>query len=83
MPVHTIVWAKELYKLLFHSKVEESMLYEDPSGEEPSTYMASVEGLRKLLEGGSLEGEETPSLSKAVEDLLDKLYVAEIQKQLG
>jgi ubiquitin-like 1-activating enzyme E1 B len=28
-PVHCIVWAKELYKLLFGSTVEESMLYED------------------------------------------------------
>jgi ubiquitin-like 1-activating enzyme E1 B len=31
-PVHCIVWAKELYKLLFHSKVEESMLYEPDEG---------------------------------------------------
>ena len=29
MPVHCIVWAKELYKLLFGDKVEESMLFED------------------------------------------------------
>ena len=43
MPVHTIVWAKELYKLLFADKLEESMLYEDPQGEEPSTYMGAVE----------------------------------------
>ncbi len=28
-PVHCIVWAKELYKLLFGPKVEESMLFED------------------------------------------------------
>eukprot|EP00957_Ditylum_brightwellii_P140175 10681107-Ditylum_brightwellii.AAC.1 len=28
-PVHTIVWAKELWKLLFGSKVEDSMLFED------------------------------------------------------
>jgi ubiquitin-like 1-activating enzyme E1 B len=28
-PVHCIVWAKELYKLLFGNAVEESMLYED------------------------------------------------------
>jgi ubiquitin-like 1-activating enzyme E1 B len=35
-PVHTIVWAKECYKLLFHDKVQESMLYEDentPNGD--------------------------------------------------
>jgi len=30
MPVHTIVWAKELFKLMFHEKPELSMLYEDP-----------------------------------------------------
>ena len=28
MPVHTIVWAKECYKLLFHPKLQESLLYE-------------------------------------------------------
>jgi ubiquitin-like 1-activating enzyme E1 B len=31
MPVHTIVWAKELFKLLFHEKPDQSMLYEDPN----------------------------------------------------
>ena len=31
MAVHTIVWAKELFKLLFDEKPELSMLYEDPS----------------------------------------------------
>ena len=49
MPVHTIVWAKELYKLLF-GVVEESMLFEDLNGEEPSTYMAAVMKYRFLLE---------------------------------
>jgi ubiquitin-like 1-activating enzyme E1 B len=78
MPVHTIVWAKELYKLLFHSKVEESMLYEDPQGEEPSTYMDSVFHLRKIVKTNV--GKE--ELKVAVGDLLDKLYIAEIQKQL-
>ena len=29
LPVHCIVWAKELYGLLFGEKVEESMLFED------------------------------------------------------
>lgn len=29
MPVHCIVWGKELYKLCFGPKVEESMLFED------------------------------------------------------
>ena len=30
-PVHCIVWAKEMYKLIFGDKVEDSMLYEDDS----------------------------------------------------
>mmetsp|Transcript_10799 Transcript_10799/g.15229 ORF Transcript_10799/g.15229 Transcript_10799/m.15229 type:complete len:698 (-) Transcript_10799:169-2262(-) len=30
-PVHCIVWAKELYKLIFGDKIEESMLFEDDS----------------------------------------------------
>ena len=81
MPVHTIVWAKELYKLLFHNKVEESMLYEDPQGEEPSTYMGSVLNVRDLLKtlGGKKEEE---LLTVAVGKLLENLYGAEIQKQL-
>ncbi|KAL7506095.1 hypothetical protein ACHAXN_003439 [Cyclotella atomus] len=29
MPVHCVVWGKELYKLCFGGKVEESMLFED------------------------------------------------------
>lgn len=78
MPVHTIVWAKELYKLLFHSKVEESMLYEDPSGEEPSTYMEAVTDLRTKLSNNA----SGPELSEAIANLLEKLYIAEIQKQL-
>lgn len=80
MPVHTIVWAKELYKLIFHNKVEESMLYEDPEGEEPSTYMDSVFKLRELIkkEGGAPEDE----LTLVVGELLEKIHGTEIQKQL-
>jgi ubiquitin-like 1-activating enzyme E1 B len=36
-PVHTIVWAKECYKLLFYPKVEESMLYEAVNADEISS----------------------------------------------
>ncbi|KAF0716775.1 Aste57867_2671 [Aphanomyces stellatus] len=39
--VHCIVWAKECYKLLF-GKMEESMLWEDPTIEEKSAYMTEV-----------------------------------------
>ena len=63
-PVHCIVWAKELYKLLFGPKVEESMLYEgagaeeltedDPAsettnGSSNSTYMSAVHAFRSLI----------------------------------
>ena len=40
-PVHCIVWAKELYKLLFGNRTE-SMLYEDAASGEASTYMDLV-----------------------------------------
>jgi len=79
MPVHTIVWSKELYKLLFHSKIDESMLYEDPNGEEPSTYMEGVAKLRELLKSSS--GDNT-ALINAVRDVLKDLYTTEIQKQV-
>ena len=79
MPVHTIVWSKELYKLLFHSKVDESMLYEDPNGEEPSTYMEAATKLRKLLKSKS---DDDAVLTNAVRDVLKDLYSTEIQKQL-
>ena len=89
MPVHTIVWSKELYKLLFHSKVDDSMLFEDPEGEEPSTYMAAVSNLRKLLinnnnnnNNSSEEDKDGLLFSKAVRDVLHDLYSTEIQKQL-
>jgi ubiquitin-like 1-activating enzyme E1 B len=80
MPVHTIVWAKELYKLLFHSKVEESMLFEDPKSDEPSTYMESVTKIRELITEKPVD---TKILTAAVGELLDKLYILEIEKQLG
>jgi ubiquitin-like 1-activating enzyme E1 B len=82
MPVHTIVWAKELYKLLFHSKVEDSMLYEDPEGEEPSTYMDSVSKVRELLMKKDAASASASELTVLVGDLLGELYGAEIQKQL-
>ena len=82
MPVHTIVWSKELYKLFFHSKVDDSMLYEDPNGEEPSTYMEAVTKLRKILKSDSESGSDEAVLTNAVRDALKHLYSTEIQKQL-
>jgi ubiquitin-like 1-activating enzyme E1 B len=79
MPVHTIVWAKECYKLLCHSNVEESMLFEDTEGDEPSTYMEVVRKVRGLL----LKKPDTEkSLKSAIQELLQALFGTEIQKQL-
>jgi ubiquitin-like 1-activating enzyme E1 B len=78
MPVHTIVWAKELYKLLFGA-VAESMLFEDPNGEEPSTYMAAVAEYRALLEKKAPK----ESLTKAAVAVLTHLCTTEINKQLS
>jgi ubiquitin-like 1-activating enzyme E1 B len=77
MPVHTIVWAKEFYKLLFGEKVEESMLFEDPNGEEPSTYMESVLAFRQILQDGNAADKKP-----AAKTLIQKFYLDEIQKQL-
>lgn len=87
MPVHTIVWSKELYKLLFHEKVEESMLYEDPAGEEPSTYMPAVLEFRAVLEKVKTKNAEEEEkmmnmIRQHASDIIWKLYVEEIQKQL-
>ena len=79
MPVHTIVWGKELYKLVFHSKEGESMLFEDLEGDEPSTYMELVMKLRKMLWEQNVDPKV---IAAAVKDLLRALYVTEIQKQL-
>ena len=43
-PVHTIVWAKELYKLLYGEKAEESMLYEGAGGVEEGDAEAGENG---------------------------------------
>ena len=46
-PVHCIVWAKELFKLLF-GESKESMIYEDPAIGEKSTYMDLVKFSEKV-----------------------------------
>jgi ubiquitin-like 1-activating enzyme E1 B len=82
MPVHTIVWAKEFYKLLFGTKVEESMLYEDPAGEEPSTYMQAVSDFRTLFSNKNTASTTVDSVAQVAKALMTKLFVDEIQKQL-
>lgn len=80
VPVHTIVWAKELYKLLFGPKPEDSMLYEDPAGEEPSTYMATVTTFRSFVSDKSARKDEA-TVRNAARDLVSALYIEEIEKQ--
>jgi ubiquitin-like 1-activating enzyme E1 B len=82
MPVHTIVWAKELYKLFFGPKVEESMLFEDQTGDEKSTYMDLVMDLRSQLESKGDAVEKTKLMDVAGK-VLTALYHTEIQKQLA
>mmetsp|Transcript_40 Transcript_40/g.51 ORF Transcript_40/g.51 Transcript_40/m.51 type:complete len:627 (-) Transcript_40:867-2747(-) len=93
-PVHCIVWAKELYKLLFGT-IEESML--DESGErvedkneegknsfkvdlsEASTYMESVTVYRQLI----CSQQDVKILADAGRLILEKLFCAEVEKQLA
>jgi ubiquitin-like 1-activating enzyme E1 B len=56
------VWAKELYKLLFHPKVEESMLYEAVDGEDEAG------GGEDEEEGGGGAGREPSTYMRAVLD---------------
>lgn len=77
MPVHVIVWAKEFYKLLFNPKVEESMLFEDQSGDEKSTFMDIVLQLRDELATAN-----DVKIRDTIGQLLIALYNTEIQKQL-
>lgn len=86
MPVHTIVWAKEFYKLLFGDKVEESMLFEDPAGEEPSTYMQTISDFRTHFASKNANANDgtkyASSLAQVAKVIVTKVYVDEIQKQL-
>jgi len=82
MPVHTIVWAKELYKLLFNPKVEDSMLFEDQSGDEKSTYMDHVTKLRETLEVSKEGKVDEVKFRHVIKEILIALYNTEIQKQL-
>mmetsp|Transcript_59776 Transcript_59776/g.146772 ORF Transcript_59776/g.146772 Transcript_59776/m.146772 type:complete len:698 (+) Transcript_59776:73-2166(+) len=96
-PVHCIVWAKELYKLVFHSKVEESMLYEpdeggndedgDDDGEdgvEKSTGPSTYMPLVKKLRDTLLSSttNDASNMDEDIKLVLDALYRIEIQKQL-
>jgi len=55
------------------------MLYEDPNGTEPSTFMGPVVELRTLLRDESTSKDD---IVPAAQKMLQALYVDEIQKQL-
>ena len=73
-PVHCIVWAKELFKLIF-GVTSESMLFEDEvASGDPSTYMS-------LLPFPSDISRE--SIVSYASNLLTALYDTEIQKRIA
>ncbi|GAX12455.1 ubiquitin-like 1-activating enzyme E1 B [Fistulifera solaris] len=79
-PVHTIVWAKELYKLLLSPDPSQSMLWEDSQNEELSTYMEAALELRD----NNQDPDASEDTKKTTIDRLWKaLYADEIQKQLN
>jgi ubiquitin-like 1-activating enzyme E1 B len=71
-PVHTLVWAKEFYKLLF-GNMEESMIYEPEDGEDESVFMP-------LVKRPTSFGEE--ELRKYARDLFVGIYELEMTKQI-
>lgn len=72
--VHCIVWAKECYKLLF-AKMEDSMLWEDPSNEEPSVFMPLVTRAADMTFDG-------PTIAEYARNVFRGLFDLEIKKKL-
>jgi ubiquitin-like 1-activating enzyme E1 B len=71
-PVHCIVWAKELFKLIF-GNTSESLLYEPPEGAETSTFMPYI----------TLPTDTSPtSVAEYSKKLLTSLFITEVQKQI-
>ena len=77
MPVHCIVWAKELYKLLF-GEAKDSMLYEDETGDETSTFMDPVVKQRPKPSPSP----SSASLLTYAKSVLTALFNTEVKKQL-
>jgi ubiquitin-like 1-activating enzyme E1 B len=75
-PVHCIVWAKECFKLLF-GNTSESMLFEDSSLGEVSSYMDVLELYRNNR--GDMNISSIINLSK---DMLIALYHTEVEKKI-
>jgi ubiquitin-like 1-activating enzyme E1 B len=79
-PVHCIVWAKELFKLIFGNKTD-SMLYEDASSSEsvtePAVYMSHVMDWEQTANDDSLA-----SFTDRMKDLLIALFHTDITKKI-
>lgn len=73
-PVHCIVWAKELFKLVFGISAE-SMLYENLEGEDQSTYM-------EFVPLADCDGDPVKLLETGYK-LLHGLYCDEIEKRIS
>jgi ubiquitin-like 1-activating enzyme E1 B len=78
LPVHTIVWAKEFYKLVIGDPVADSMLYEDVQASEPSTYMDAVMELRQAV-----ANKDAVAVKEATYKVIKTIYHDEINKQLA
>jgi ubiquitin-like 1-activating enzyme E1 B len=84
-PIHCIVWAKELFKLLFGNK-QESMLYEDASAGDKSAYMDYIEfpkidNNNNNNDNNNINTNVDTILNYGV-NLLTALYDFEIQKRI-
>ena len=75
-PVHCIVWAKELFKLLFGAAAD-SMLYEDPQASEKSVYME----LLRLPD--SVDPDDPTTFLRHGERLLLALFRHDIEKRIA
>ena len=74
MPVHCIVWGKELYKLLFADKVEDSMLFEDENVGKDEENEGGAEEEKKDTSGDDAqEDDEEPSGPSTYMDLVNIL----------
>lgn len=73
-PVHCVVWAKELFKLIFGATAD-SMLYENVEGDDTSTYM-------KFVSIPDSQGDPNVLLENGL-NLLRGLYCDEIEKRIA
>ena len=84
-PVHCIVWAKELFALMFYhgEPKDKSMLYEDVQTVGESTYMDVVVTNRPSTDSAEISSKNTHLvLQDYVKNCIVALFATEIQKQI-